>query len=165
MAMNGVKSKAQKRRKRIKRSFAAAIDLLALMMEVGGGFLDSLKIVAKENQGKALGDELAQIVNDVELGKPRRQALENFADRMNDEDISEVIFACNESEELGVPLSETLKVQADRIRQKRSSWAEAAAQQAEVSLVFPAMIIMLASLLTVAAPFVLQGLNVYSGKY
>ncbi len=162
---SSVKRKATKRRLKIKRDFAAAIDLLALMMEVGGGFLDSLKVVAQEYQGKSLGDELSTIVNDVELGKPRKAALEGFANRMLDEDISEVVFACNESEELGVPISETLRTQADRIRQKRSTWAEKAAQEAEVALTFPAMIIMIACLITVGAPFVLSGLGAWNSAF
>jgi tight adherence protein C len=163
LAQANVKKKAQKRRQRIKRHFAAAIDLLALMMEVGGSFQESLRIATRENVGHALGDELALIVNDIEMGKPRKHALESFASRMSDEDISEVVFACNESEELGVPIAETLKTQADRIREKRTSWAEKAAQEAEVTLVFPSMLIMLACLGTVSAPFILQGLSMFRG--
>jgi tight adherence protein C len=163
LAMSGTKKKALKRRIVVKRSFAAAIDLLALMMEVGGSFQDSIRVVARENRGKPIGDELNLIVSDIDMGKPRRNALDNFAARINDEDISEVVFACNESEDLGVPIAQTLKTQADRIRAKRTSWAEKASQEAEVTLVFPSMLIMLACLLTVGAPFVLQGLATYLG--
>ena len=159
LALSSMERKSNKRRRRIKRDFAAAIDLLALMMGVGGGFLDSLKVVAGEYKGKELGNELATIISDVELGKPRKQALVAFEKRMKDEDISEVVFACNESEELGVPIAKTLEDQADRIRQKRSSWAESAAQEAEVILTFPAMVIMIACMITVGAPFVLSFLQ------
>jgi tight adherence protein C len=164
VSTNSMKRKAQKRRQRIKRDFASAIDLLALMMEVGGGFLDSLKVVSKEFSGKSLGEELATVVNDIELGQPRKKSLESFANRMLDDDVAEVVFACNESEELGVPLSDTLRVQADRIRQKRSTWAEKAAQEAEVAMTFPAMIIMIACLITVGAPFVLSGLGAWTSS-
>ena len=80
---------------------------------------------------------------------------------MQDDDISEVVFACNESEELGVPISETLELQADKIRQKRSDWAESAAQEAEISLTFPAMVIMVACILTVVMPFALSSLSAW----
>jgi tight adherence protein C len=163
LAMSGTRKKASRRRGVVKRSFAAAIDLLALMMEVGGSFQDSIRVVARENRGKPIGEELSLIVSDIDMGKPRKNALENFAARINDEDISEVVFACNESEDLGVPIAQTLKTQADRIRAKRTSWAEKASQEAEVTLVFPSMLIMLACLLTVGAPFVLQGLATYLG--
>lgn len=164
MAMSGTRKKSVRRRTVVKRSFAAAIDLLALMMEVGGGFQESIRIVARENRGKPIGDELNLIVSDIDMGKPRKNAMENFATRINDDDISEVVFACNESEELGVPLAETLKSQADRIRAKRTAWAEKAGQEAEVTLVFPSTLIMLACLVTVGAPFILQGLYTYWGE-
>jgi len=163
IALANVKNNASKRRKVIKRSFAAAIDLMALMMEVGGNFQESLQVVARENSGKAIGDELSLIVNDIEMGKPRKAALEAFASRMNDDDISEIVFACNESEDLGVPIAETLKTQADRIRIKRTAWAEKAAQEAEVTMVFPSMLTMIACLITVCAPFILQGVNQFFG--
>ena len=163
IATNMIKKKAEKRRAIVKRNFSAAIDLLALMMEVGGSFQESIRVVARENSGKPLGEELSLIVNDIEMGKPRKYALESFSSRMHDEDITEVVFACNESEELGVPLAETLKTQADRMRNKRTAWAEKAAQEAEVTLVFPSMLIMIACLITVGAPFALTGITQFFG--
>ena len=160
-AVRGIHKRSLGRRKKIKRDFAAALDLLALMIGVGGGFVGSLKVVAKEFSGRDIGLELGMVVQDIELGKPRKQALNSFADRMQDDDISEVVFACNESEELGVPISETLELQADKIRQKRSDWAESAAQEAEISLTFPAMVIMVACILTVVMPFALSSLSAW----
>ncbi len=163
LCMSTIKKKADKRRIVVKRAFASAVDLLALMMEVGGSFQESIRVVARENKGKSIGEELSLIVNDIEMGKPRKAALVSFAERMNDEDISEVIFACNESEDLGVPIADTLKTQADRIRAKRTAWAEKAAQEAEVTLVFPSMLIMIACLICVGAPFILQGAAQFFG--
>ena len=163
IATNNIKKKAQKRRAIVKRSFSSAIDLLALMMEVGGSFQESIRVVARENLGKPLGEELALIVNDIEMGKPRKHALDSFAGRMRDDDITEVVFACNESEELGVPIADTLKTQADRMRTKRTSWAEKAAHEAEVTLVFPSMLIMMACLITVGTPFILAGISQFFG--
>ena len=164
IATNTIKNKAKERRTTVKRSFSAAIDLLALMMEVGGSFQESLRVVARENQGKPLGEELSLIVKDIEMGKPRKHSLESFGARMSDDDISEVVFACNESEDLGVPIAETLKTQADRMRTKRTAWAEKSAQEAEVTLVLPTMLIMIACLITVAGPFVLQGVSQFMNQ-
>ena len=113
---------------------------------------------------KRQGEELALIVKDIEMGKPRKQSLESFGTRMSDDDISEVVFACNESEDLGVPIAETLKTQADRMRTKRTAWAEKSAQEAEVTLVLPTMLIMIACLITVAGPFVLQGVSQFMNQ-
>ena len=162
-ALSKYSSRAEKRRRKIKRDFSAAIDLLALMLEVGGGFLASIHVVAEEFKTKHLGKELLTIISDIELGVPLKTALTSFAGRMSDDDISEVVFAINESEELGVPIAKTLRDQADRMRQKRSTWAEKAGQEAEVALTFPAMIIMIACMLTVAGPFLLSGIGTWAG--
>jgi hypothetical protein len=49
------------------------------------------------------------------------------------------------------------------MRRKRSQWAEKLTQEAQVTLVFPAMIIMVGCLILVAAPFLLTGLYAYQG--
>lgn len=150
-----LRSQAIRRRIAIKRRFSSVIDLMALMMEVGGNFQESLEMAAREMHGHPLGDELEAVQRDIELGRPRVQALGSFAERIDEDDINEVISAIVEGEELGTPLSNTLRIQADQLREKRSQWAEKAAEESKVALVFPAMIVMVACLITVAAPFVL----------
>jgi tight adherence protein C len=63
-----------------------------------------------------------------------------------------------EGEALGTPLADTMRTQAEQIRLKRSQWAEKAAEESKVALVFPAMIIMVACLAIVVAPFILGAL-------
>jgi tight adherence protein C len=147
----------------IKRRFSAAIDLMSLMMEVGASFPQALETVNRESQGHALGEELERIVKDIELGRPRKSALEDFAHRVADDDVSELVFAVVEGEELGTPMASILQSQAEQMRKKRSQWAEKAAEESQVALVFPAMIIMVACLITVAAPFVLNAVFSFRG--
>ncbi len=147
------------RRAQIKRKFASAIDLMALMLEVGGNFQESLEVACAESRETPLGDELARIIKDIRMGRTRREALLNMSQRLQDDDLSELTMAIVEGEELGTPLAKTLRIQSDQFRQKRSFWAEKAAAEAQVTLVYPAILIMVACLLTVAAPFVLQAMD------
>ena len=158
MATRLVKSNAIRRQIQLKRRFAAAIDLMALMMEVGGSFEESLSVAADENRGHPLGDELAIVRKELELARLQPAVLRDFAERSQDEDIGEVVMAVVEGQELGTPLAEILRNQAEQMRQKRSQWAEKAAEESQVALVFPAMMIMLACLITVAAPFILDAM-------
>ena len=151
----GLTKRSLRRRRKIKRLLASAIDLLALMMEVGGNFHESLATVAQRMRGTPLGDELARVMADIEAGRPRREALRSFADRVADDDAQEMVFALVQGEELGTPLASILRNQADQMRQKRSQWAERASEEAQVTIIFPAMIIMVACLIIVAAPFIL----------
>lgn len=157
MAKRLLKSNAIRRQIKVKRRFAAAIDLMALMMEVGAGFQEALSVATEESKGNPLGEELAIVRRDLTMGK-REDALRNFAKRTQDEDISEVVLAIIEGEQLGTPLAKIFRVQADQMRQKRSQWAEKATAESEVTLVFPAMLIMIACLILVAAPFVLTAI-------
>jgi tight adherence protein C len=157
LSMRVLKSKAVRRQIKLKRQFAAAIDLMALMMDVGGGFHEAMAVAADEAKGTPLGDELAIVRRDLALGK-RDDALRNLVTRTQDEDIGEVVMALIEGQQLGTPLADILRTQASQMRLKRTQWAEKASAESEVALVFPAMLIMLACLILIAAPFVLSAL-------
>ena len=66
-----------------------------------------------------------------------------------------MVFAINKGEELGTPLSAILRDQAEQMRLKRSQRGEKAAAEAQVNIVFPGMVVMIACLLVVIAPIVL----------
>lgn len=161
LVVRTLKSLSIVRQMKMKRRFAGAIDLMALMMEVGAGFQECLQVAAREAKGTPLGDELALVEKEIQMGSLRSKALTGLADRTRDVDMSEVIMSINEGEELGTPLTAILRNQADQMRQKRSQWAERAAEESQVAIVFPAMLIMVACLLIVIAPFVL---TVISGE-
>ena len=77
---------------------------------------------------------------------------------MPDDDVAELVFSINKGEEFGTPLAQTFRIQADQMRLKRTQWAEKAAGAAQVAIVLPGMIIMIACLLIIGAPFVLSAL-------
>ncbi len=156
LALRTLKSQAIVRQMKMKRRFAASIDLMALMMEVGAGFQECLDVAVREAKNNPLGEELALVQKEIGMGALRRNALVGLAERTRDPDMSEVIMSINEGEELGTPLTSILRNQADQMRQKRSQWAEKAAEESQVAIVFPAMLIMVACLLIVVAPFVLS---------
>ncbi|MGE0755661.1 MAG: type II secretion system F family protein [Pirellulaceae bacterium] len=157
LARRHVRSEAIRRQLKMKRRFAAVVDLMALILEVGAGFQEALFVAAEESKGHPLGDELALVRRDINMGK-RDDALRNFARRVQDDDVSEFVAGVIEGEKLGTPLAQIFRVQAEQMRQKRSQWAEKAAAESEVALVFPAMLIMVACLIIVAAPFVLTAI-------
>ncbi len=155
LSRGAVISRAKSRLKSLKLRLPFAIDQISLMMEAGAGFEDSLKTVIADNPDHPLCVELAEVVRQMSLGRPRSQALSDFRDRMSDDDISEIVFAIIKGEELGTPLSNILHDQANQMRLKRSQWGEKAASEAEVQMVFPGMITMVACLLVIVAPILL----------
>jgi tight adherence protein C len=154
-----IRDDAKRRVTALKRRLPYAIDLMALMMEAGAGFQESLQAIVQENRDHPLGEELDGVLSEVELGRTRREALEKLQERLNDDDIKEIVFSIIKGEELGTPLAVILRTQADQLRMKRSHWAEKAAAQAQVQIAFPGLIVMVACLLVIVAPFVLKAFN------
>lgn len=155
LTLNTVAERARKRMRTLKQRLPFAIDLMALTMGAGASFQESLTTVVQENRDHPLGKELAEVLRQVSLGRTRRDALVELQLRLQDDDVSEFVYAVTTGEELGTPLSEILRGQAEQLRLKRSQWAEKAAGEAQVNIVFPGMAIMLACLLIIAAPFLL----------
>lgn len=150
-----VASRAGRRLRQFKERLPYAIDLMALMMEAGAGFGDALKTVVRENQTHPLGKQFGEVLRETEFGRTRREALHALQQRLPDPDLAEFVFAVVKGEELGTPLSQILRSQADQMRLKKSQWAEKEAAEAQVMIVFPGMLIMIACLLIVVAPYLL----------
>ena len=153
-----VRDRANRRLARIRTRLPFAVDLIALTMEAGGGFQECLHTAVVENGEHPLTEELAEVLRQIALGRPRHEALRALRDRLEDDDVSELVFAINKGEELGTPLSTILRDQAEQMRLKRSQRGEKAAAEAQVNIVFPGMVVMIACLLVVIAPIVLPAL-------
>jgi tight adherence protein C len=153
-----IRDRAKRRLARIRIRLPFAVDLIALTMEAGGGFQECLRTAVEENGDHPLTDEMAEVLRQISLGRPRKEALEALKDRLHDPDVDELVFAINKGEELGTPLSSILRDQAEQMRLKRSQRGEKAAAEAEVSIVFPGMVLMIACLLVVIAPIILPAI-------
>ncbi len=160
-AVNNLAARASKRRMTVMRRIASAIDLMSVMMDVGASFQESMAVVTAEAGDHPLAEEFRRVLNEVQGGQSRRAALDAMALRLRDDDAAELISAITKGEELGTPLAAIMRNQSEQMQRKRSAWAEKASQEAQVTLVFPAMCIMVACLAIVTAPFILSALYSY----
>ena len=71
-----VRDRAKKRLSRIRIRLPFAVDLIALTMEAGGGFQECLQTAVAENGDHPLTDELAEVLRQISLGRPRHEALD-----------------------------------------------------------------------------------------
>ena len=79
---------------------------------------------------------------------------------MPDDDVAELVFMINKGNEFGTPMAQTFRLQAEQMRLKRSQWAEKAAGTAQVNIVLPGMVIMIACLIIIGAPFILAAIGI-----
>lgn len=163
LARRSIGDRARRRLKRLRIRLPFAIDLISLMMEAGASFPESLETVVRENEGHPLGQEFGEVVRQIALGRPRAEALRALQQRLGDPDVAELVFAINKGEELGTPITSVLRDQSNQMRVKRSQWGEKAAGEAQVQLVFPGMVVMVACLLVVVGPIILPALLQYLG--
>jgi tight adherence protein C len=155
MMLRGLDRRAKRRLRSIRSRLPFAVDLLALIMEAGATFSEALAVVVREMEGHPLADEFGQVLRNIKLGVTRAGALKHLAESLGLSELTELVSTIIQGEEGGTPLSEVLKIQAHQMRLKRSQWLEQASGKANVHIVYPGMISMLACLLIILAPFVL----------
>lgn len=147
---------AEKRLMLIKRRLPFLLDLLTLLMEAGSSFLQSLKQGVIEFGDHPVASEFGRVLTDMNMGKARTEAFDSLRKRLNDDEVSAIVGAIIQSEELGTPVSEIFRTQADVLRVKRSQRAEKIAGEAGVNMLLPAMLVMAATVILILGPFILN---------
>jgi tight adherence protein C len=158
-----ISAAAAERMKKVNRRLPHAIDLLALSMSAGLDFPGSVRQLVEKSGSPddPLVEELTLILQSLQLGRTRRQALEEFAARAPTDAVIEFVGAVVQAELRGNPLVDVLGIQAEVSRRKRTVRAEESAAKAGVALAGPLILVFLTILIMIVAPIVmkLQGSN------
>jgi tight adherence protein C len=151
----------ERRQKLIDRALPVTIDLAALCMGAGLDFPGAMRQILEKALApdEPLHGEIARIVQVLELGRTRREALEGFAERVPTLAVRDFVTAVIQAEEKGNPLSSVLKIQARMLRMRRSVEAEEAASRAGVMMLLPLMLIFGSILLVLLGPFIINGMK------
>ncbi|MHB1525296.1 MAG: type II secretion system F family protein [Candidatus Dormibacteria bacterium] len=124
------------RQKEMMLALPNSLDLLCISVEAGLGFDAALTRVV-EKFDNALSREFAFVLNEIRLGKPRQEALEDLGHRSGVPELNAFIQALVQSDQLGVGIARVLRIQSDELRRRRRQKAEAKAQQASLKMLFP----------------------------
>ncbi|TAN38324.1 MAG: type II secretion system F family protein [Verrucomicrobia bacterium] len=148
------------RHRRIERALPFVLDLLTLSVEAGLDFMSAIKRIIERRAVDALGEELIRAFREVQLGRTRREALRFMADRINQTDVSSVVSALVQADELGVSIGNMLRIQADLMRTRRFQRAEKLANEAPVKMLFPLTVFIFPSVFMVLlGPIIVQWLR------
>lgn len=128
--------KVSARRKQIEKLLPDALDLITVCVEAGLSVDSALQRVTEKWHGP-LSDEIRQTLSEMNLGRPRREALRELGHRAGVQDLNAFIVALIQAEQMGVSVGRILRVQAAQSRQKRRQRAEQAAQKAPVKMLIP----------------------------
>lgn len=148
--------KASGRVRQIARRLPYVLDLVSLAMGAGASFTEAVRTIVQEDADDPFNVALKGMLAEMELGTPRRQALQNLADSIPLDLLRSVLASVIQAEELGTPLREVLHDQANLLRLQRSVRAETAAAKASVKILVPGILIALSVVLAIFAPFILR---------
>jgi tight adherence protein C len=141
-------TRGRERQKDIERAFPGVLDQLSICVEAGLGLDAALDRAARSGKGP-LAQELARVMQDVQLGVSRQVALEGMVKRTDVSDIRHFVVALGQANRYGVPIVQALRAQAVEAREQRRSRAEEHAQKMSVKLLFPLVFCILPALFVV----------------
>lgn len=130
--------KIKKRTKQMEQMMPDFFDLLNLSMEAGMGLDASFQKVAKTLRGP-LSDEFMKMLEDMKLGKSRKEAYMLLRERVKIVSFQQAITSLIQADQLGMGLSKTVSLLTTRIREQRVFTAREHAMKAPVKMVFPLM--------------------------
>jgi tight adherence protein C len=136
------------RQKAIFRAMPDALDLLTICVEAGLGF-DAAMSKVHEKWENDLALEFGRVIQEIRLGKLRRDALRDMAERLGVPEMTSFVAAVIQSEQLGVSMAKVLRIQSDQMRVRRRQMAEEEAHQAPIKMVFPIALLIFPSLLII----------------
>jgi tight adherence protein C len=137
-----------RRQKEILKSLPDAFDLIVTCVEAGLGLEAAMARVAEKTKG-AFGEELTICLREVSMGKLRREALKELAERTGVPDLTGFINAVIQAESMGTSIGTVLRVQAVGMRMKRRQRAEQQAHAAPVKMMFPLVLCLFPTLFIV----------------
>jgi len=152
------------RQHKVRKSLPDALDLITICVEAGYGLDAALAKVAEKTKGP-LAAELAHALLQINLGKPRSQALREVAQRTKVAELQSFIATIIQAEQMGVSIATILRVQSDSMRVKKRQMAEEEAMKAPIKMLFPLVVCILpAMFVVVLGPAAMRMLSFFMGN-
>jgi len=90
-----------------------------------------------EKWDNELTREFGRMLSEIRMGQSRREALRDLAARTNVDDLNVFVSAVVQADQLGVSITQVLRVQSKQMRMRRRQRAEEQAHKAPVKMIFP----------------------------
>lgn len=154
----------KKRSTLIRNGLPDAMDLLTISVEAGLGFDAAVSRVSKNSEGP-LGQEFARLLQEMQLGVGRTDAMRAMGDRTSLPDLKSFCSAMVQADSLGIPIARVLRIQSQEMRVKRRQRAEEKAQQVPVRIMIPLILFILPCLfLVIMGPAGIQIADTFSNQ-
>jgi tight adherence protein C len=146
----------KRRHKEIERELPDLLDLLTISIEAGLGFDAAVQRVVQKSKGPLSG-EFNQALQEMRMGKTRREALKDLGERNGVVDLIKFLQAIVQADQLGVSLGNVLRTQSDQMRVLRRQRVEEKAMKAPVKMLIPLVLFIFPTIfIVILAPAVIQ---------
>jgi tight adherence protein C len=152
-----------KRQQKIQKAVPDTVDLLSVSMKAGLGFDGAVGRVAQSGEGP-LAAELGRYLQELRLGKSRREALQALSERSTVVDLHHIVSALAQADQLGIPVAKVLEQQAKEMRVKRRQRSEERAQKVTIKIIMPTLFCIFPCLfIAIIGPGVIRIVQAFSG--
>ncbi len=156
-----INQKIKKRGQLAVRELPDVLDLLTVSLEAGLGFDSALSKVVAKKEG-VLSTEFHRCLEEIRLGKTRKESLAGIRDRLSIDEIKILISSIIQAEKLGIGMVQVLRIQSAEVRERRKQRAEEEAMKAPIKMLFPLVLFIFPSLFIVLlGPAIIQFLDTF----
>src|SRR5262249_38309187 len=142
------------------------LDVVVICLEGGLSLPATFQRVAGELRlvHPLLAAEMGTVGRATMLGQSTGEALRDFAERCDLDEVRTLASVVHQSERFGAGVVKTLRVHAEILRAQRLLYAEEMAQKASVKIIFPTLLFIFPAIfLVLAGPAAFQLMEMFSG--
>lgn len=157
-------SKGQERQKLMQLELANTLDQMLISVEAGLGFEGAMARAGENGKGP-LAEELVRTLQDMQVGRSRRESYLALAERTNVPELKTFVQAVVQADVYGIAISRVLRVQAKVMRVKRRQRAEEKAMKLPVMVLFPLLFFIFPVLfIAILGPAVINTIETLGGQ-
>ena len=141
-------SKIRKRQKELKKQLPEFLDLLCVSVQAGLSFDGAVAKIVMQMKGSLI-DEFKHMQDDIKFGMTKQYAMTQMAKRCDLEEVYLFTTSIIQAEKLGTSMSQTLRIQADNMRERHRQYVKTEAMKAPVKILFPMVLFIFPSIFVV----------------
>lgn len=156
-----IENKVRTRQKEIQKELPDVLDLMTVSIEAGLGFDAAMQRVVEKAKG-AIAEEFNETLQEIRMGKTRREALRDLGIRTGVADLSRFVESLIQADQLGVSLGNVLRNQSDQMRILRRQRVQEEAMKAPIKMLFPMILFIFPCIfIIILAPAIIQFMNAF----
>lgn len=156
-----MENRIRTRKKEIEKALPDVLDLMTVSIEAGLGFDAAMQRVVEKAKGP-IAEEFDETLQEMRMGKTRREALQDLGIRTGVVDLSRFVESLVQADQLGVSLGNVLRNQSDQMRILRRQRVQEQAMKAPVKMLIPMVLFIFPCIfIIILAPAIIQFANAF----